>query len=736
MSFVPASRFWLVLLVTALALIGLLFIPTPYHQVMSLGTDSYETHHRLYGDRHQSQVIALRHDIRGAGALLVNLRPTTVASPVVVTAWSIAGEKLATATITDQLADDTFAWVAFDQTISAAYGPIRLEFSAPTATARNPIGLRFDASSPEQLAVGIIERISVWQQWGYWQDAHPVAAARLQQSLAGGMVGLLALYFFPQSRSPRGRLAWYLGLLALVVVAVTIRVPLLKSIESVYGGDAYNYIFKSYAWIKGEDPFAADVRKAPLYSFLLLPGLTTDPILWGRIINIVAASLAVLLLPMLLRRLHVPPALALGGGLLLAVNRDFRWESVHGLANVLYATLIVGAAVALTHSQRARAAYVVGVLSGAITLTRYEGGLVGVVMLPAVWLYHRLRPSWIIYTLLPACVLVLLPFVLWPLTGNLGVRPPADIVADGGLSVAYSLDDFAVNLKTFKQIFGRVWLFTPGTGNQFGAFIVGTVIGVILETLAKVLPGRASRWRKFGIVLPVLWLLLILVRDTGPVAEHIVLLLTALTGFGMVALLARQPRYAVPLLLVVLLQIMVVTAILPKPRYYLQVLPFLSMALIGAIASLSLWTARLSRAGALFFLGAIIALVYFDGNDALGGFVSDYNSRSQANTVMLRAARHLRDHPGAVAMSTDDLSMRIVLGDQRVARFVMTDNKPPTVAAQLTWLQERQLPWLVESTVNPLFTILDEHPDYFEHMATFTTRYGPARAEVWRVQLP
>lgn len=719
-----------------MAIAGVAWLPTDYFRTLTLGTDSYETHHRLFGQRTQSQTVSLRHDIRGTGALLVLLRPGERRGAVVVTAWSNAQEKLATSTITaDQLVDDTITWVRFDRTIPREYGEVRLEFAAPEATAQHPIGLRFDQAADGQLAVGVIERIPVWQQWTYWQADHAAAADRLVHSLWGGLIAVALLYFFPQHGRP-ARWAWVAGLLLLLVIAIGVRLPLLKSIESVYGGDAYNYIFKSYAWVNGEDPFAADVRKAPLYSLLLLPGLLTDPILWGRMVNVVAASIAVLLVAILLRRLKLPPALALLGGLLLAINRDFRWESVHGLANVVYATLIVAALLALTYSQRARGAYVVGVLCGAITLTRYEGGIVGAILLPATWLYHRLRPAWIVYTLLPTILLVALPFVLWPLTGQLGVRPPSDIVADGGLSVAYSLDDFLNNLKNFKQIFGRTWLFAPGTGNQFRFFIVGTALGVALETIYALFPRAVKRWRQYGVLLLGLWLLVILLRDKGPVLEQLVLQLSAMTGVGMVMLCARQPRIALPMLLVVVLQIMVVTAILPKPRYYLQIIPCLSIALIAAVAALSSWRTRLLRAASLFFLGMVVALVYVDGNDALGGYISDYNSRSQDNTVMLRAARSLRGQPGLVALATDDLSMRIMLGDTTIKVWNPNLFPSATPEEQLRWLRESPPNFLVESSANPLFTVTSSYAEYFEHQATFTTDYGPAQAQVWRVKLP
>ncbi len=737
-----SPRNWLKVSIGIVAVIvvgaAVTWLPSTYHYIYGVGTDTYETHHALYGPRQKTQAVVLRHDIRGAGAIVVNLRHATPVVPVQVVAISSDGQTLATGTIApNQLSDDTFAWATFDTLVARANQTITLQFSAPEATVQNPVGVRFNADTKE-IAIGVMEKIPVWRQVVYWRGNHPEAARLAITSILGGIAALILGGMYHWVEKKNKQLAWFTTLALVAIIAIAVRVPLLRSIESVYGGDAYNYIFKSLAWVNSHDPFAADVRKAPLYSLLLLPGLLFgDPLLWGRMINVAAATAGATLVPLLAVRLKVPRPLAAAAGLLLALNREWRWESVHGLANTLYATLIVATALALTYARRARGAYVVGLLSGLVTLTRFEGGLVGALLLPAVWLQHRLRLSWIIYTLLPYSILLLVPFILWPLTGQLGVRSPSDIAADGGLSVAYSWTDFWLNFTNFKLLFGRAWLFAPGVGDQWAALAIGAIVGLVFVTAHHKITTRLTRAQWLPTVVLCAGLFGIVSSDHGPVLEHITLLLTGVTGAGMVYLLRTAPRTVIPITLMVAAQIIIITLILPKPRYYLQVIPFITIALIAGVANISRTPAsRPSRLAALFFIGMVTAVIYVDGNDALGGFTSDYNSRSQDTTVMLRAAKYLRGHPGSVALSTDDLSMRVLVTDQRLVVLRPLEGEKLSDADQLQWLQVTRPAYLVESSANPLFTVINTYPDYFEPVQTFTTTAGRAQAQVFRVTVP
>lgn len=744
MSFVFLQRLrqhrWFVIftgLVGICLVVSFFLVRTPYYRILTVGTDSYKTHHPLYGERRQSQVVQLRHDIGGVGVLAVGLRKKQQLVPVEI--WVFDGQKkeLARGTINPTaLNDDQVAWTSLSTVIPQSVGPIVIELSASQASVTNPIGIRFDQYRDNHLAIGLIEQVSLAQQWRYWQKDHPNAAKRLRWGLTGGVFLAVAYWLMKLvGLVLPGVWLWRLSLVGLAVVSLYLRWPLAQRVESIFGGDAYNYILKSYAWIGGEDVFAADIRKGPLFSFLLLPGLlTSDPVWWGRMVSMVAATIAVILTSLVVERLTGRRALAIAAGLLLTVERDFLWESVHGLANITYAALLVAVALAFFYRHRCHGQYWTAVLAGLATLTRYEGGLVTATLLPAMWLQQR-RWRTVFYTLVPVTVLTLIPFILWPLTGNIGVRPPADIAADGGLSVAYSFEDFQLNLKSFRQFFGRAWVLTLGLGSQRTFFLTGLMVMFGWQWLQRFFRRRGWRWADpFGQLIPlglIFYVIGLLGWDNGEVLKHVSLFLTALTGAGMAVAIYRWPGYAIPIGIMVSLQIMVVTAILPKPRYYIQLIPFMTMAIVLALYGLQArQKSRWNQWLILFFLGFITTFIYIDGQDALGGMVSDYNSKSHHNTVMRRAAKRLQPESGVVAAATDDLSLRVYLTDKRLARYV--GQPSPTLAEQLAWLKEKQVTYVVEDNDNPLFSVIDAKPTLFTEVETFTLRNSHVQARVYR----
>jgi hypothetical protein len=367
----------------------------------------------------------------------------------------------------------------------------------------------------------------------------------------------------------------------------------------------------------------------------------------------------------------------------------------------------------------------VGVLSGLATLTRYEGGLAAAILIPAVWMRSAWRWSFLRKALVPACILMAIPFTIWPLSGHVGVRLFSDIAADGGLSVARSFDDFVQNVKGFKAFWARTWFFTSGVGKQLQAFTLGLGLGLLIWYMQR----ARARTPIFLAVFMVAWLA-ILLRDSGQTLEYLSLWCGVVMGIGTFYSLLRWPREAIPIFLVVTTQIFLVTLLLPKPRYYVQVIPCMAAALVVGIFALSL--PGRSRAVATVLFGMVAGLVYFDGNDALGGIVSDYNEKSHENTVMLNAGRFLRGGEGSVALATDDLSMRVMLTDSRLRVF--PSGLPASSEAQLSWIAREEPGYIVENSFQPLFSVATERPDIFEEVAVFTTRFGEAWARVYRIR--
>lgn len=720
----------------------ILLVPVEYDRILSVGTDVYEAHHALYGERTKSQVVTLNNRVVGVGALLVDYRRSLDLKPVEVTVDTINGNELAVGEIMlSEIKDDEFSWTKLSEDIEISEREVSISFKAPLATTSNAIGLRFDKQN-SHLAIGVTERVLVFKRLSIWVQDNPEKAGRVTQVLLGGLLIsiLLGLAGIRRKILKLDIFVWLL--IGLVVATVFLRIPTARQVESVFGGDAFNYLLQSRAWLEGGNPFAEEFRrKAPLLPLLLLPSWLkhVDPLMWGRVVSMVSAVCAVVLLPLLLVRLKIPRSLAIGAGLLLVVNRNFWWESVHGLANTLYAALVLGAAYAFVLHRQKFGRYMVGVLAGLVTLARWEGGAVGAILLPAIWFQHRLKFKTIIYTVWPALVLIAIPFVFWPLTGEVGMRTVEDIAGDNGLGLASSLGDFISNLKGFELFVGRSWLLVEIVGKQLQFLGIGFGLGILFGFLHRqksVFGGYMVRFMPYTLLFLIMFPII-----SGSSGDYklTVLFITTMTGVGLGASLILKPKLTAPIWLMLLGQVIVITTILPKSRYYLQLIPFLCVGLVFSIWVLSDWNrSRISRVGAILTVGMLCSFVYLDSSLAMSGAVSDYNEKSSNHTVVMRASKYLLDFEGKVAVVEEsDLPARIYLTMERTVLFPikMASNEEGVSDSEVSsWLHENDISFIIETTAQPAFGIIDRLPEGFEFIEKFGTRHDSTEVTVYRVK--
>lgn len=465
---------------------------------------------------------------------------------------------------------------------------------------------------------------------------------------------------------PRNRTVWRWMLIALFAFTVAIRIPTLARIDGVFGGDAFNYLSKAKAWMEGDDPFNADPRKGPFVPLVLMPVLLLDdPIAWSRFTGALAAGVAVVATALTARALGIGPRLALTAGLLAAVNRELWWESLNGLANVPYAALIALS----TYSFVRRAPFHTALYSTLATLTRYEGLLVVAIYVPAVWLRHRLRLS-TLRPLLTPLLLLAVPLVFWPLTGGLGIRTADDIASDTGLYIAWDWGDYVSNLKRFQAYLEQLWFFD--------------------------LSAPLSHFNQ---------------------AIHI----TAIIGAAI--LVIRRPKIGIPIVLVALAQIAAVTAILPKTRYYVQLVPLFTVA---TIYGLSILPRKISLPLATLLVSGVALNTYA----RLPELYEDYNARAHHDSVMMQVATYFRRHEGRPAFATNFLAAETYL-----PRSGSVMGAPETVEAQIEWLRNNHATHLVETDQLPWFqSLLQAFPEKFEYVTAFKASYDPTTATIYRIQ--
>lgn len=510
------------------------------------------------------------------------------------------------------------------------------------------------------LAFQLVDRIPAWVQIPRYFVAHPNHAAEVFR--VATLTLLCSLFFFRFSPSKK---TWRFCLIALFAFTLAIRIPTLAQIDGVFGGDALNYLSKAKAWLLGDDPFNAEARKGPFLPFVLMPTLLTkDPLLWSRFLGAISAGLAAAATAYTLKRLRLMPALALLGGLLVAVNRELWWESLNGLANVPYAALITLSTASLAQN----APFAAGLFTSLAALTRYEGILVSAIYLPALWLKNHFNKHILRRSFVPLLLLVI-PFVFWPLTGALGIRTASDVLEDTGLYVAWDWHDYATNLNRAKHFLQQLWFFRHDP--------------------------------------PLSWF-----NDA--------LNLTAI--LGALVLARRRPSVGIPLVLVVVSQIAAVTAILPKTRYYVQIIPLLA---IGGIYGLSL----LPRRAGIILASLLVASVWMNTRIHLPSVVEAYNYRARADSVLMQASVYLKKIESRPAFATNFFAVETYFP---LSQVVM--GAPEEMDEQIAWLREKSATHLVETSEHPWFEeLLKTHPQNFQYLTSFNASYDPAHATIYRI---
>lgn len=719
--------FWIIALGVT---ISLAFVPTSYEHIIREGTDEFRAHHALYGKKEKQVSAIATSEIREVGLVLVNLRRAPTIAPVRVTVTSQTGAQIVQTRQLSAFVDDEFTWFAVPSRSISRDQEFTVAVSAPDAAPDAPIGVRFFLED-NQLALAVRERIHLWEQVARWGAAHPRRASDGFAIIGGAALAMALLLCLDIVSRINRRYSIAITLLLLTILVLLTRIPISNSLESAFGGDAFNYLMKSRAWITGEDPFAADLRKAPLYPFLIAPGLLPflDPVLWARGISIVSSLGTVVFVVLLLLRVGVSVPIAALSGALLAVNRDYQFETVQGLSNPLYGFLVIAAAYAFV-CQRT---YLVSVSAALAVITRFEGTLVAAILVPASWIIQRIRMSAFLRSLIPFFVIGLLPFTLFPFTGNLGVRTFSDIQSDEGLYLAHTWEYFEPSVKALRLIFGRLWILTEHVGNPLYAYGIGVCIGIAGVLFFR----RFARPRTALAIIPALLCVAMLsgiLLEFENQQKFFIWLFSCIAGAGLGGAGILKPKIAIPLAAMIFLQVLLVTAILPKNRYYIQCIPFIAMSVGVAAYAMGGANAfgKLPRALSIFFMSLVVFFVYQDAARALSGQISDYNEKSSAQTVLLHAARSVRHFEGVVAVPENgDLIMRTYLPRERVV--ILSDSIRNT-DAQLALLHEKNIAYIIHTSENPYFTnLIAEMPEKFEKVETYTTKWGDDIAIVYRL---
>lgn len=730
----------------AILALGALFFPIMVRQEQSLPKEDTRYIRRVYQDHTVGQRFRHEYDIDVVSVLVRSNKNQMVD----ITLTDPSGTHLASRRVSVTNNDQWFR-LALSPALPA--GEHELILHAPqVSTLEEAVLVRFQIDSDRypdgemivngtasygDVAFQTYEQAPLWRAVQVWGQITDKAAQRGLRRISWSTGLTIAAWLIGKvlQRLSDPRLRYGIPLFLIALLAIAIRAPYSTSIEGVFGGDAFNYLSKAADLVAGNDPFASDPRKAPLFSFLLLPGLSSpDPLLWSRWVGIIAAGAAAGLLPHLAYRLGLPWLYALASGVLLAVNQEFIWEAPSGLANTVYTALIIATAIAFTYARARRGLFAVALVGGLVPLTRYEGAVIPLTLLPAAWIRHRAPLTTILATVLTTLAIAGLPLVSYFLSGSSGIRAPRDLLTDEGLLLAYSREDLLHNVDLFAAFLRDSWVLEETSRVSVGLVWLAGVGSAVLATLARWhVPKHTQRWLQYGATAALLCVVGI-VLFTKSSAAHAVAggIPIVLGSIGIVELMKKRPYETGALTLAVALHTMAIILILPKSRYFLPLLPFWALTAAAGLALLLKWPKM--KTFPLFPAATIAMLAVFFYHDAtltLQKRLEWYNGKAQDTAVMIAASKYIRQHEGRVAFrSHDEQPVRIYVPAQRQAVFRPTE--PSALAEQeQAFFHDNNITYLVERNRQPYWESVRVFPDQFELIQTFTSRHGESKVMIY-----
>lgn len=633
---------------------------------------------------------------------------------------------------TDTLVFSTLAGTSVDQAILMRY-----QTDSDLYAEGNMVIDRKDSYG--DIAFHITETLPISRALLVWGQVNGTSSNRVALFLVKGAACAAALYGLLYGLfGKREQFFRYIPSIALFAYAVFLCAPYVHLFNGVFGGDAFNYMSKGYALMLGADPFSADPRKGPLFSFLVIPGLfLPDPLMWSRWVGIVAAGLVAGLVPLVARRMGSTWPIGIMAGVLTAGNSFLIFEAPSGLAMTTFTFLILLCVYAFLSIKNSKAwLWVLAIASGLTMLTRFEGALVGAILLPMAWLRYRLPWKKAVWPIVVAGLIMALPLtsILW--SGKLGIRSAQDIQSDGGLFLVHSIYDkqLQLNIQRSYEFFTNVFVEKGTTMNIAQWLGIGILLGAILVAVRHLFPRIAQyAYAAIGTCSGVLFLF-ILAMNNEVNRYMLVALLYVLTGVGIAFFVRKKPIEGISILVAIASQVAVIIWILPKTRYFLPTIPFLYLFLTYGIHACIVSKKKIVQFGVLVILATASIYFYQDEQKYLGKNVEAYNNKAFETDVLLKALLDLRSSKQSVAVES--------LGESAVSMYVapkhlfyIQPNKASDIAQQeLKFIQNNHIHFLLKREDSDDWQIVQKNPELFSDPKIYTTKNGDAKVLVYTVK--
>lgn len=463
-------------------------------------------------------------------------------------------------------------------------------------------------------------------------------------------------------------MAPHLGLLLVIVVALTARLIYLRWFKAFPPGDVFNFINIARAIPEGDYP--PNERRLPFYPLLIL--LARSVLDWepAALAIAIGASLAGLALLYALGRTLGLTRTALVALLLVVQVHPQLMLANRGYADTTMFALLPATLLAIIRTRTWKGALLTGLLCGAMALTRYEGTAAALAIIPLWFLFPKGRPRRYPAIAALAFVLSLLPYTALSLAND---RPifGAGYIAEADGRTGYG----SGNIREFWESALGIWR----RNGLFGAWEIPRAI--VRETIAD--PFAAPR---------------ILVQHGIEPGEPLALL--ALLGL-LAFLFRRQWQQTLYLLTVTAAATAAPAWFNPLPRYDIVVLPLLTLLAASGVTAVQrliehgtgkspvAGTAVRWLAGASFFVVAAGVWMVTNAEDVR----NRQQKRNGAGYAYYQAIHAARALEGKIAYDRDPDIVRLYMGNQYVLFREPSPKEAPTTV--LDRLREADVRYLV-----------------------------------------
>ncbi|MEO6077289.1 MAG: glycosyltransferase family 39 protein, partial [Candidatus Andersenbacteria bacterium] len=399
----------------ALVCIALFFIPVIQHRIVSPGIDSYVTHAPLFTGHIAEEQFTTHSKIIGIGTILVNLYHAKQLSDVHVTIFNTTTHEVIVSQIISpqDIHDDTFVYSNFKNTPIPANTAITVQYSAPSSTIKNPVGIRFGKTKSD-LSLALVERVPVWK--ALLTIAHNRQHDWMYVAPFAGIALLLCLAVFNPFKK---QYIYYIALGIALCCSYVIMLWIVPQFGGASGGDPYNYLSITQTIQHGQNPFLNSKRLLG-YPILLVPtfasGLFDDQLVM-RIMTSSFGIIAIIFLALIARQITSSWLVALASAIILAFQKDFIWTAMRPEPYAVYTALLCISLFLFFTCYKKQKVWIYilfGFFLGWSAMTRQEGFMLAVVLGICSLIYEIVRgKSWkrILAMYLPA-LLVISPFLI------------------------------------------------------------------------------------------------------------------------------------------------------------------------------------------------------------------------------------------------------------------------------------------------------------------------------------